>query len=46
MERTWIRESSFNKEKGVRRCCGGGGTEILCVCSGGFEVKGKGVESG
>ena len=36
MERTWIRESSFNIEKGAWRCWGGGG-EILCVCSGGFH---------
>ena len=32
MERTWIRESSFNIENGNEDVVGGGGVEF-CVCS-------------
>ena len=42
MERTWIRESSFNKEKGVRRCCGGGGNWNFVCVFGGFWSQGEG----
>ena len=38
MERTWIRESSFNLEKGLRRF---GGAEILCEGSRSFEKVGE-----
>ena len=38
MERTWIRESTFlYREGGYEHVEGGGGAEILCVCSEGFE---------
>ena len=49
MEKTWIRERSFNIENGNEDVGGGGGVEF-CVCvrslwkSG--EVKREGVESG
>ena len=44
MERTWIRESTFlYREGGYEHVEGGGGAEILCVCSEGFE---KSVRSG
>ena len=38
MERTWIRESTFlYREGGYEHVERGGGAEILCVCSEGFE---------
>ena len=33
MEKTWIRERSFNIENGNEDVGGGGGDGILCVCS-------------
>ena len=41
MERTWIRESSFNIENGNEDVVGGGGGGILCV----FGVFEKSVRS-
>ena len=37
MERTWIRESTFLYREGGYEHVEGGGAEILCVCSEGFE---------
>ena len=39
MERTWIRDSSYNIENGVWKGGGGGRAEILCVCSGTLKCR-------